>query len=79
MALEWIYLLKVNAGIALFYAFYKLFCQRDTFFLWRRFALLSFLRTKGSKRIGCACSSADRVPGYEPVGRRFDSSRARHP
>ena len=43
MALEWIYLLKVNAGIALFYAFYKLFCQRDTFFQWRRFALLSFL------------------------------------
>ena len=43
MALEWIYLLKVNAGIALFYAFYKLFCQRDTFFQWHRFALLSFL------------------------------------
>ncbi len=43
MAPEWIYLLKVNAGIALFYAFYKLFCQRDTFFQWRRFALLSFL------------------------------------
>ena len=43
MALEWIYLLKVNAGIALFYAFYKLFFQRDTFFQWRRFALLSFL------------------------------------
>ena len=43
MALEWIYLLKANAGIALFYAFYKLFCQRDTFFQWRRFALLSFL------------------------------------
>ena len=43
MALEWIYLLKVNAGIALFHAFYKLFCQRDTFFQWRRFALLSFL------------------------------------
>ena len=43
MAPEWIYLLKVNAGIALFYAFYKLFCQRDTFFLWRRFALLSFM------------------------------------
>ena len=43
MALEWIYLLKVNAGIALFYAFYKLFCQRDTFFKWRRIALLSFL------------------------------------
>ena len=43
MALEWIYLLKVNAGIALFYAFYKLFCQRDTFFQWRRIVLLSFL------------------------------------
>ena len=43
MAPEWIYLLKVNVGIALFYAFYKLFCQRDTFFQWRRLALLSFL------------------------------------
>ena len=26
----------------------------------------------------CALSSADRVPGYEPVGRRFESFRARH-
>ena len=26
----------------------------------------------------CALSSADRVPGYEPVGQRFESSRARH-
>ena len=43
MTPEWIYLLKVNVGIALFYAFYKLFCQRDTFFQWRRIALLSFL------------------------------------
>ena len=43
MVPEWIYLLKANVGIALFYAFYKLFCQRDTFFQWRRFALLSFL------------------------------------
>ena len=43
MAPEWIYLLKVNVAIALFYAFYKLFCQRDTFFQWRRYALLSFL------------------------------------
>lgn len=31
MATEFIYLLQVNAGIALFYAFYKLFCCRDTF------------------------------------------------
>lgn len=43
MAPEIISLLKVNAGIALFYAFYKLFCCRDTFFRWRRMALLSFL------------------------------------
>lgn len=33
---ELIYMLKVNIGIALFYAFYKLFCCRDTFFQWRR-------------------------------------------
>ena len=43
MALEWIYLLKVNVGITLFYAFYKLFCQRDTFFRWRRISLLAFI------------------------------------
>ena len=40
---ELIYMLKVNIGIALFYAFYKLICCRDTFFQWRRIALLSFL------------------------------------
>ena len=38
---ELIYMLKVNIGIALFYAFYKLFCCRDTFFQWRRITLLS--------------------------------------
>ena len=38
---ELIYMLKVNIGIALFYAFYKLFCGSDTFFKWRRIALLS--------------------------------------
>lgn len=27
--------------------------------------------------IMCACSSVDRVPGYEPVGRRFESCQAR--
>lgn len=42
MAPEWIYLLKVNVAIALFYAFYKLFCQRDTFFKWRRYVMLGF-------------------------------------
>ena len=34
-------------------------------------------RTKGASN-GCARSSADRVPGYEPVGRGFESPRARH-
>ena len=43
MAPEVIYLLKVNIGITLFYAFYKLFCNRNTFFNCRRIALLSFL------------------------------------
>ena len=40
---EWIYLLKVNAGIVFFYLFYKILCQYDTFFQWRRFSLLGFL------------------------------------
>lgn len=45
MTPELIYMLKVNVGIALFYAFYKLFCGSDTFFKWRRIALCSaFLR-----------------------------------
>ncbi|MEG0888049.1 MAG: M56 family metallopeptidase [Bacteroides sp.] len=39
---EWVYFLKVNAGIALFYAFYRLFFYRDTFFTWRRTALFGF-------------------------------------
>lgn len=43
MATELIYFLKINIGIALFYAFYRLFFYRDTFFQWRRYALLSFL------------------------------------
>lgn len=38
-----IYFIKVNVGIAIFYAFYKLFFYKDTFFVWRRVALLSFL------------------------------------
>ena len=28
-------------------------------------------------KVRCACSSVDRVPGYEPVGRRFESCQAR--
>ena len=35
-----IYLLKINIAIALFYAFYRLFFYKDTFFTWRRTALL---------------------------------------
>ncbi len=36
------YFLKVNVAIALFYAFYRLFFYKDTFFGWRRMALLCF-------------------------------------
>ena len=38
----WTYFLKVNVAIALFYAFYRLFFYKDTFFSWRRTALLCF-------------------------------------
>lgn len=36
------YFLKVNVAIVLFYAFYRLFFHKDTFFGWRRMALLCF-------------------------------------
>lgn len=36
------YYLKINMGIAIFYAFYRLFFFKDTFFHWRRYALLAF-------------------------------------
>lgn len=36
------YFLKINVAIALFYAFYRLFFYKDTFFTWRRAALLCF-------------------------------------
>ena len=36
------YFLKVNVAIVLFYAFYRLFFNKDTFFGWRRIALLCF-------------------------------------
>ncbi len=29
------------------------------------------------EKLICAASSVDRVPGYEPVGRRFESCAAR--
>lgn len=39
---EFAYLLKVNVAFALFYAFYRLFFYKDTFFKLRRALLLSF-------------------------------------
>ena len=36
------YFLKINVAIALFYAFYRLFFYKDTYFTWRRAALLCF-------------------------------------
>ena len=38
-----IYLLKVNIAIALFYGIYRLFFRQDTFFQWKRFALLAIV------------------------------------
>lgn len=43
MAPDLSYLLNVNAGIAFFCVFYLLLCTRDTLFVWRRAALLSFV------------------------------------
>lgn len=42
MSPELAYFLKINVGIILFYAFYRLFFYKDTFFHWRRTALLCF-------------------------------------
>lgn len=42
MTPEVAYFLKINVAIALFYAFYRLFFYKDTFFHWRRLALLCF-------------------------------------
>ncbi len=40
--MELTYFLKINLALALFYAFYRLCCTRDTFFRLRRFTLLAF-------------------------------------
>ena len=42
MTPELAYFLEINVAIALFYAFYRLFFHKDTFFHWRRMALLCF-------------------------------------
>lgn len=42
MSHELAYFLKVNIALVLFYAFYRLFFYKDTFFKWRRTALLCF-------------------------------------
>jgi len=38
-----VYLIKVNIAIVLFYGIYRLLFQMDTFFQWKRFALLSIV------------------------------------
>ena len=43
MTPELAYFLKINVGIIVFYGFYRLFFYKDTFFHWRRTALLCFL------------------------------------
>ncbi len=43
MTPEIAYFLKINAGIAVFYLFYRAFLHKDTFFGWRRTLFLGFL------------------------------------
>ena len=38
-----IYLIKVNIALVVFYLFYRLLFSRDTFFTFRRVCFLSFL------------------------------------
>lgn len=42
MSWELAYFLKINVAIVLFYACYRLFFYKDTFFHWRRMAMLCF-------------------------------------
>ena len=54
-------------------SFLKSFCNfSNSFFKTQSWVRFPSLAPK------CAHSSVDRVPGYEPVGRRFESSWARH-
>lgn len=43
MTHEWAYFLKINVAIALFFVFYRLFLYKDTFFQWKRIAMICFL------------------------------------
>ena len=53
--------------------FFKLFCKKNL----TKTNLCDTI-SKYEINMVCARSSVDRVPGYEPVGRRFESCRARH-
>ena len=63
MTPELAYFLKINVAIALFYAFYRLFFHKDTFFHWRRIALLCFFAISllyprsEERRVGKECRS----------------------
>ncbi len=64
MTPELAYFLKINVGIALFYAFYRLFLHKDTFFHWRRTALLGFL---GISFLYPMLNLQDWVKAHEPM------------
>lgn len=64
MTPELAYFLKINAGIALFYAFYRLFFYKDTFFYWRRIALLCFF---GVSLLYPALNLQEWVKAHEPM------------
>lgn len=69
MTPELAYFLKINVGIALFYAFYRLFFYKDTFFQWRRTILLCFL---GISLLYPALNLQDWVRTCEPIAAMTD-------
>lgn len=64
MTPEFAYFLKVNVAFALFYAFYRLFFYKDTFFKLRRTVLLSFF---GLALVYPLFNMHDWIRGQEPI------------
>ncbi len=64
MTPEFAYFLKVNVAFALFYAFYRLFFYKDTFFKLRRTVLLSFF---GLALAYPLFNMHDWIRGQEPI------------
>ena len=63
------YFLKVNIAIVLFYAFYRLFFYKDTFFGWRRTALLCFFALSAAYPL---LNIQNWIAGQEPMAAMAD-------